>query len=141
MFKFIVRYLGFLKHIPVVPHVYDALLKIKLFFFNRKLLDNLDDIEETVLSWGGTSVTLHKYGGAQFNLHAQEIGHLHGNGLLDVLLTRTIKEELIREHPIENHHVFKNSGWISFWIKTPADKDLAIEVLQQAYAFHLNRKY
>lgn len=140
MFKIIVRYFGFFKHIPGVPYVYDALLKIRLFFFNRKLLNDLDDIEQTVSSWNDVYVTLHKYGGTQFNLNSYELGHLHGNGLLDVLLTRSHKKELMQKHSIEDHHVFKDSGWISLWIKTSSDKELAIEVLQQAYTFHCNRK-
>lgn len=141
MFSVIVRYFGFLKHIPALPHVYDALLKIREFFLNRKLLDELDDIEQIVSSWNGMSITLHKYGGIQFNLNSYELGHLHGNGLLDVLLTKAIKEELMQKHPIEDHHVFKNSGWISLWIKTSSDKDIAIKVLRQAYVFHSSRKH
>lgn len=135
MFKFIVHRLGFLKHLPLVPHIYDALLKIQLFFTRRSLLDCLDDIEEEVCAWDNVTISLHKYGGTQFNFQTHEFGHLHGNGLLDIPVNRAIKEELMRNYAIEDHHVFKDSRWISFWIRTSSDKDCALQLLQQAYAF------
>lgn len=138
MFKFIVHQLGFLKHIPLVPHVYDALLKIQLFFTNRNLLDSLGEVEETVCGWNDVTSSLHKYGGIQFNVRAHEFGHLHGNGLLDIPVTRAVKNELIKNYAIEDHHVFRDSGWISFWIKTPDDQAIAISILERAYAFRLN---
>lgn len=140
MFKFIVNYLGFLKHIPLVPHVYDALLKIQLFFTNRNLLDCLDDVENDVSRWNAVTLSLHKYGGTQFNFQAREFGHLHDNGLLDIPVSRTLKNEFLKNYPIEDHHVFKDSGWISFWIKNSVDKELALLLLRQTYAFHQNRK-
>lgn len=139
MFRFIVQYFGMLKHIPGVPHIYDALLKIHLFFTNRTVLDCIDDVEETVCTWNHVTLSVHKYGGIQFNLGTHEFGHLHGNGLLDVPLNRIIKDELAQCYPIEDHHVFKNSGWVSFWIKKSADKNLALLLLQRAYHFHANR--
>jgi hypothetical protein len=48
MFKAVVHNLGFLKHVPFVPHVYDAWLKIQLFVTNRPLLDQLDALEDEV---------------------------------------------------------------------------------------------
>jgi hypothetical protein len=122
-----------------VPHVYDTLLKIQLFFFNRELLDCLDDIEEAVDRWDQVSVSIHKYGGTQFNIGNHELGHLHGNGLLDVLLNRHLKAEVMKHPNVLEHHIFKNSGWISFWIKTPDDRRLAISILSTAYTFNRNR--
>lgn len=133
MFNLIVRYIGFLKHVPLAPHVYDALQKIQLFLINQPLLDRLDEIEETVSQWDQVSVSIHKFGGTQFNRGKDEIGHLHGNGLLDVLLTRQIKTSLMENPLILEHHIFKDSGWISFWVKTPTDRDLAITILKHAY--------
>ena len=138
MFRFVVSRFGFLKHIPIVPQVYDALLKIQLFFTNQNLLDCLDDVEEAVCTWNEVTVSMHKYGGTQFNLRSQELGHLHGNGLLDVLLNRQLKAELMQHPAVREHHIFKNSGWVSLWIKTPADTLLAISILESAYAFRKN---
>lgn len=133
MFNFVVKYAAPLKHIPPLPHVFDALLKICALFTNKNLLDYLDDLEREVLLWKGTSVELHKYGGTQFNYRGKELGHIHGNGLLDLLFSRKAKAELIKNYGVKEHHIFKDSGWISFQIKTEADKNLAIELLKMSH--------
>lgn len=133
MFSFVVRYLGFLKSIPLLPHLFDSLLKLFVFITNAELLDWLDEIESEVLSWEGTSISMHKYGGLQFNYNGKEIGHLHSNGLLDILYSREIKRQLIEKGRIKSHHIFENSGWISFHVLSFNDKDYAKELLEMAY--------
>ena len=133
MFDWVVKYFGFLKHVPVLPHVFDVMLKITSLLTNKNLPDYIDEIENEVLSWQHTHVSAHKYGGIQFNANTTELGHIHGNGLLDVLLSREQKFLLRKHHSVQDHHVFKNSGWISFWIKTREDKQKAVELLRYAY--------
>lgn len=135
MFSLVVQYLGFLKRVPFVPHVYDALLKIQVLLTNRSRLDLFDTIENEVLTWPGISVSVHPYGGLQVNLGKHELGHLHGNGLLDVLLNRQLKTKVMMLAGVLDHHVFKNSGWVSLRVKTTADRDLGIAILREAYAF------
>lgn len=137
MFRFVVKRLGFLKSIPLAPHLFDSLLRIHLFFFHAARLKCLDTIEHEVTTWPGITLSLHKYGGIQFNVNNQEIGHLHGNGLLDVLLSRSLKTALMKDTAIQDHHVFKDSGWVSFRIKTPADQQTALAILGQSYLLHL----
>lgn len=134
MFHFVVRNFGFLKHVPLLPHIFDSLLKLQTFVCHRHLLDTFDSIEEEIRSWKDTTVTLHKYGGLQFNVHKKEIGHLHSNGLLDLLYSRKIKKMLIEEGRVSDHHIFKKSGWISFYIVSPEDKDYAIKLLMLSYS-------
>jgi len=133
MFWFVVRYLGFLKHIPGLGFVFDSWLKISTLLTNPLLLDLIDEIEHDVIRWEGVTITLHKYGGIQFNYKGREIGHIHGNGLLDMLLNRQLKQQLMSDGKIQDHHVFKNTGWISFYIKTTADKKYALELLKLGY--------
>jgi|GEM_PF-458510 len=136
MFNFVVRYLGFLKHMPGTAFLFDCWLRIVTLFNNPVLLDYMDEIEGEVLKWRGTIKTLHKYGGVQFNYGNREIGHIHGNGLLDMLLNKNLKQQLMEEGKVLNHHVFKNTGWVSFYIKNKTDKDYAINLLRIAYQFH-----
>jgi Family of unknown function (DUF5519) len=130
MFEFVVTYLGFFKRVPLMAQLFDALLKIETFFFNREILDYIDDIETEVLSWSNTSVHVHKFGGIQFNLGNEEIGHIHGNGLLDVLFDRKIKSQLLVEGKVSDHHTFKKSGWITFRIESEVDKQYALDLLK-----------
>ena len=133
MFEFVVKYLGFLKHIPVLAHLFESILKFGTLFHNRVVLDYIDEIEKEVLSWKGTSVQLHKYGGVQFNVGQKELGHIHGNGLLDMLLTKADQEHLVKTGRVTQHHGFKNSGWISFYIRTADDKKFALDLLEYGH--------
>jgi hypothetical protein len=134
MFDLIVNRFGFLKHVPFLPHLFDAVLKATTYFTNRRILDYVDEIESEVMTWQNTSISFHKYGGIQFDAHQKEIGHIHGNGLLDVLFSREIKMQCIKAGRVQEHHVFKDSGWISLWVKNDDDKNLAVELLRRSYA-------
>ncbi|EHQ28182.1 luciferase domain-containing protein [Mucilaginibacter paludis] len=121
-----------MKKVPLLPHVFDSLLKLWTMVTNPNLADQLDDIEAEVLSWHGTSSCMHRYGGIQFNYNGKEIGHIHSNGLLDILFTREIKCQLMNEGMVNQHHVFTRSGWISFYIKKNEDVAYAIELLRRS---------
>lgn len=134
IFSFIVKHFSFLKSIPLLPHLFDSCLKIWAFVFKSELLDWIDEIEAEVLKWEGTSISMHKYGGMQFNCNGKEIGHLHSNGLLDILYSRNIKHQLLAAGRIEPHHVFKDSGWISFYLQSSEDKTYAQKLLLISYS-------
>jgi hypothetical protein len=133
MFDLIIKHFGAFKHIPLLPQLFDSLLKIGILLSNRRILDYIDDIENEVLSWQNTSIQIHKFGGIQFNLNGTELGHIHGHGLLDILFNTKIKSFLLKEGKAKEHHTFKNSGWITFQIKNADDKKSAIELLRYAY--------
>jgi len=96
-------------------------------------LDQIDKIENEVLKWKDTSVSLHKFGGSQFNHNRREFAHIHSNGLLDILFTQKIKAELMLDGRVEPHHVFKKSGWISFYVRHGEDVDYALFLLKLSY--------
>jgi Family of unknown function (DUF5519) len=135
MFEFVVKYLGVLKHIPLLAHFFDAFLKIVTLLVNRRVLDYIDAIEMEVSSWPNVSVQLHKFGGVQFDFDNKEIGHIHGNGTLDLLLSRKTKSELLIEGRIRDHHTFKNSGWITFLVRTSEDTEFALRLLRFSIEF------
>jgi hypothetical protein len=140
MFVFVIRHFGFLKFVPGFALLFDAQLKLWTLVANPNLLDWIDDIEKEVLIWPGTTITTHKYGGVQFNYQGKELGHIHSNGLLDMLLSRRIKQQLLQQDiRVQDHHSFKNSGWISVYIKFYGDKQLALELLKQAYKLHAEK--
>lgn len=133
MFKFIVKYLNFLKYIPFLPHLVDGVTKLNTFVFRPRILTVIDEIETEVLSWEGTHISTHCYGGLQFNVKNKEIGHIHSNGLMDILFKREIKMLLLKEGKVTEHHSFPKSGWISYYIYSEADKKAALELLQYSY--------
>ena len=137
-FSFIVKHFGFLKFIPLAPHVFDSLLRLWSMLTNVELLDWIDEVESEVLSWEGTSSSMHKYGGLQFNVKGAEFGHLHSNGLMDVLYSKKQKQQLMEEGRISAHHLFSQTGWISFLIKSESDMKYAINLLRNSYYNKMN---
>lgn len=133
MFRFIVHRLNFLKAIPLFALIYDSCLKIGILLTAPEKLSWFDEIENEVLSWEGTNVSLHQFGGTQFNYGQKEIGHLHSNGLLDILFNKQVKQELLASGKAEVHHIFEKSGWISFYISTENDLANAKFLLKKAY--------
>ncbi|RKR82439.1 hypothetical protein BDD43_2619 [Mucilaginibacter gracilis] len=136
MFKFIIKYLGFLKVVPMVALVFDCMLKLLMLITNPAIANYIDELEATVLRWPGTSTTLHKYGGIQFNYRGTEIGHIHSNSLLDILLSLKTKQMLLAEGRATDHHTFIKSGWVSFYIKNDSDARYAVKLLKLGYQKH-----
>lgn len=69
------------------------------------------------------------------------MGHIHGNGLLDCRVGRTNRDRLLRTSGgVTAHHVFPQSGWISFFVKAPDDVEQAIKLIQIAHAYREDTK-
>ena len=138
VFSFVVKYFGFLKVIPLAPHLFDSMLRLWSLLTKVETLKWIDEIESEILSWSGTTVSLHKYGGLQFNVKGEEFGHLHSNGLMDVLYSKKQKQQLMEEGRISAHHLFSQTGWISFLIKSESDMKYAINLLRTSYYNKMN---
>ena len=133
MFNFAVKYLAFFKFIPLVPWIFDTMILLWNFFFNPRLLKVIGKIEEQASAWPGMNTGIHKFGGVQFNFNDKEIGHIHSNGILDILFNTKVKSELVNKGWVKDHHIFKNSGWISFYIKGESDLEHALSLLKLSY--------
>lgn len=134
MLRFVTQYFGFLKAVPGAALVFDAWLRVATLFTHPEVSGYIDSIDREVSEWDNIRISIHKYGGLQFNYAKHELGHIHSNGLLDMLFTREMKKQLMAaDSRVEHHHVFKNTGWISFYIKTEADAAYAVRLLKMVY--------
>ena len=77
-------------------------------------------------------VGVHRLGGIGFFKDDKESSHIHGNGLLDCFVGRDQREALISEGRALSHHIFPQSGWISFWIEDERDINAALELIEMA---------
>lgn len=141
MFSFIVnnRYLAFLKHIPFLPVLFDALLMIWSSLVTPEVTDAVEEIEREVSSWAGITVSLHKFGGIQFNYHSSEIGHIHSNGILDILFSQKVKKVLLEAGAAAAHHSFAQAGWVSFQLQGQCDVQKALALLYLSYKQKVER--
>lgn len=134
IFRFIVRYLGILKHVPLFAWLLDALLGLSNYAFNRNVIRCIEIVESEVSQWNGVSISLHRFGGIQFNYCGREIGHIHSNGILDLIVNRETKRHLLKTGIACEHHAFPRSGWMSCHIASQKDVVKAISFLRLSYS-------
>lgn len=132
IFQFIVRRLHWLARVPLAPHVFDALLLAWTALFHRGQFAALEALEVRALRIPGVRPCRHRYGGTGFARGGCEFAHIHGNGLLDVRLTREYAQSMITAGLARPHHVFGPSAWVSFWVRSEADLANAVMLLKAA---------
>ena len=99
-----------------------------------------EQIHSAALSWSGVSSQPHRFGGREYRLGRREIGHVHGDTLVDIPFPKRVRDELTAAGQAEPHHVLPHSGWISFRIKDTDDVERAIGLLRRSYDLALNEK-
>jgi len=92
-----------------------------------------EQITAAVLSWEGVSAHPHRFGGTEYRLDTREIGHVHGNYLVDIPFPTRLRNEIVSSGRAQPHHILPGSGWISFYIRQPDDVKRAIELLRQSF--------
>jgi len=132
IFRFVVKELRWLARIPVLPQLFDAGLMVATILFDRPRLRAMEMFENAIRRKYPIQRRPHRFGGVGFFIGTTEIGHLHGNGLLDLFVGKSFRAEEVRRGRALLHHVFPESGWISFWLKSPADIAQALELFEIA---------
>jgi len=74
-------------------------------------------IVQTLLAWEGVTQTPHRFGGVEFRLSSREIGHIHGDWLVDIPFPTKIRDEVVAAGLADPHHILPNSGWISRYLR------------------------
>jgi hypothetical protein len=91
-------------------------------------------ITDALTQWPNLTVAPHRFGGVEYQLGTREIGHIHGDTLVDIPFPTTLRNELVAAGRVQPHHILPDSGWISFYIRRPEDVGQAIEFLQKSYS-------
>lgn len=97
-------------------------------------------ITATVTSWDGVSAQPHRFGGVEYVIGRREIGHIHGNSLVDIPFPKKVRDEIVSIGRAQPHHVLPESGWVSFYIKQEADVEQAIALLRESYEIAQKQK-
>jgi hypothetical protein len=139
IFAFVVRNFRWLARVPGAPQIFDAALLVSTALFSPRRLRAINAVETKAQRLADVRLGVHRYGGIGFFLHGKEMGHIHGNGLLDCFVGRENRDLLLRASAgVTAHHVFPQSGWISFFVKDRDDVEQAIELIQVARAYREN---
>lgn len=94
-------------------------------------------IIEAVTSWEEIEHAPHRFGGTEFRVGHREIGHVHGESLVDIPFPLRVRDELVKSGAAEPHHILPKSGWVSVYLRHPGDVDRAIQFLRRSYEIAL----
>jgi Luciferase len=99
-----------------------------------------EKIKNSVLEWEGIILQPHRFGGIEFKFGKREIGHIHGDYLVDIPFPVRIKNKIISSGLADVHHILPKSGWISKYLETNEDVDIAIELLRESFELAVIQK-
>jgi len=108
-------------------------------------------IRKAVLSWVGVETVAHRFpgtarisspkrGGVEFLIGTREIGHIHGDWLVDIPFPTKVRDELVSGGLAEPHHILPETGWVSFYLREEDDVQAAIELLKRSYNIAAKQK-
>jgi hypothetical protein len=83
--------------------------------------------------WEEVEIRPHRYGGLEFRLGKRELGHIHGNALVDIPFPKAVRNEIVAAGDAEPHHILPNSGWVSVFLEENEDVERAIELLERSF--------
>ncbi len=97
-------------------------------------------IRQAVVGWPGVESRTHRFGGIEFRLGRREIGHVHGDHLVDIPFPRKVRDEILAAGEAQPHHILPESGWISLYLRSAEDTERAIRLLRRSYELALKQK-
>ena len=99
-----------------------------------------ETITNAVTAWEGVTVQPHRFGGVEYVMGKREIGHVHGDHLVDIPFPKKVRDEIVLAGRAQPHHVLPESGWVSFYLRQPEDVGQAIALLSESYQIALRQK-
>src|SRR5713226_8986917 len=90
-------------------------------------------IDSALQGWSGVTAQPHRFGGNEYRLGRLEIGHVHGDRLVDIPFPKKIRDKLVAGGRGEPHHILPESGWVSIYLRQASDVDRAIELLRLSF--------
>ena len=99
-----------------------------------------NQIVDTLLTWEGMEAHPHRFGGTEFRIGKREIGHIHGDSLVDIPFPKKIRDEIIAAGEAQPHHILPETGWVSFYLREAGDVERAIALLKRSYEIALKQK-
>ena len=132
IFRFVVRHFRWLGRMPLLPQLFDALLLMATALTNRPKLRAIELLVHEVQGDCGAELRSHRFGGTGFCVGRHELGHVHGNGLVDALIGPANRDKVVGNGTASAHHIFPRSGWVSFWMRDESDVPAALDLMRLA---------
>lgn len=90
-------------------------------------------LTQAILSWENTALAPHRFGGVEYRFGEREIGHIHGDSLVDIPFPTKVRDEVVAAGEAEPHHILPQSGWVSVFLRRPEDVERALLLLRRSY--------
>ena len=97
-------------------------------------------IYEAVAAWPGVEAHPHRFGGTEYRLGSREIGHIHGDHMVDIPFPKRVREEVVAAGRAERHHLLPETGWVSFYLREPSDVERAVGLFRLSFELALQQK-
>ena len=72
-----------------------------------------EKIDTTLRWWSGIRSQPHRFGGTEYCLGRREIGHVHGDSLVDMPFPKKVRNELVTAGRAQPRHILPESGWVN----------------------------
>jgi hypothetical protein len=97
-------------------------------------------ITKAVSAWEGVTVQPYRFSGVDYVIGRREIGHIHGDQLVDIPFPKKIRDQVVLAGRAQAHHILPESGWVSFYLRQPEDVRQAIDLLAESYQIACKQK-
>jgi predicted DNA-binding protein (MmcQ/YjbR family) len=97
-------------------------------------------ITKEVTSWTDVASHPHRFGGVEYVIGKREIGHIHGDHLVDIPFPKKVRDEIVATGRAQPHHILPETGWVSFYLQQEVDVENAIALLHESYVVAMKQK-
>ena len=97
-------------------------------------------ITKEVTSWAGVASQPHRFGGVEYVIGKREIGHMHGDHLVDIPFPKKVRDEIVAAGRAQPHHILPETGWISFYLQQETDVENVIALLRESFEIAQKQK-
>jgi hypothetical protein len=97
-------------------------------------------IQAELMRWPYVEAHPHRFGGTEYRIGKRELGHIHGDHLVDIPFPIKVRDEVIAAGQAQPHHILPDSGWVSLYLREAADVDRAIGLFRRSYDLAVKQK-
>jgi hypothetical protein len=97
-------------------------------------------IQIELLSWPHVEAHPHRFGGTEYRIGKRELGHIHGDSLVDIPFPMKVRDEVVAAGLAEPHHILPDSGWVSLYLREAADVDRTVELFHRSFDLTIKQK-
>ncbi len=99
-----------------------------------------ESITKAMTALAGVTVAPHRFGGVEYVIGKREVGHIHGDHMVDIPFPKKVRDEIVAAGRAQPHHLLPETGWVSFYLRQDDDVEKAITLLHESYQIAMKQK-